>query len=445
MNHDANRNTRRPLTALVCGAALLACTCLAGAQPAAELTSPDRALLERVCHARAVSDLTKQVRALPLRDGATVGDWAATSVALDRGLRLELRTLPRAGAVRVYSDHNAEVDVTLSPEQLRDMLDDLQRRYPPPSERVLSRRVLQSAAQGWPRLWSTGDTTLAAHSERDRDAGWENVTPEGIELARRAAAADARLALLDEAGGLKVTNARRLDAFLTHSSAVRQAVLDRLSDRSHATVTLAPDQVAEATAEIRITDLIGILSEVYRDHYDGNDFQVADFREMALHISQPTLAATGLATPPDRYVLKSSDETLELDAPAWAGRVLKATGRFVPDIDTEPPAEEAQIGAARLDAIDQLRQQVAALILQKKVTIGEFLGDHRELKDDVVTFLTGARVVSVGKPNPDGSLDVQVELPARRLWRIAQHGMQRVEVEPPEDSQAQPGSEGDQP
>ena len=52
-------------------------------------------------------------------------------------------------------------------------------------------------------------------------------------------------------------------------------------------------------------------------------------------------------------------------------------------------------------------------------------------------------MISQAKPQPDGSLAVNVELPLRRLWEIVRRGMTYVEVYPPDEppSASQPADE----
>jgi hypothetical protein len=82
--------------------------------------------------------------------------------------------------------------------------------------------------------------------------------------------------------------------------------------------------------------------------------------------------------------------------------------------------------------MDVLRKQVEALVIKDDVTVEQWLGYHPELKDDVVIFLSGARVADRGRVESDGTAEVRVELPLGRLWKIVRRGMQRVEVDPPE-------------
>ncbi len=409
------------------------------ASAAPPLSSPDQAFLTRMSLADAHSSLVEAVLALPLKDGATIGTWLAGNVALDRALRLELRSRPCHGPVRIYGDGTAEADLMIPPDEVVELLVTLQQKYAPPRQQALTQRTLHAAARQWPFVWSTG---VAALDERVDDSakpeGWQDVAPEGLELARRAATADALQALLDSAAQLKITSARRLAEFLDHGREIRQAVLAGLADTATQSVSLDPDQVATATAEIRVPDLIRILSEVHRDHYDGHEFHAADFREMALLVNATTISATGLATPPPRHILRSAYESRELDVPRWADGLVRATGRYVPSVAVADPPMDARIQAARYDGMDRLRQQVVKLVIRNGVTIEAFLAERPELKEDVVMFLTAARMVAVAEPTPDGVIAVRVELPMRRLWEIVKRGMRRIEVDPPEAAVDQP-------
>jgi len=168
---------------------------------------------------------------------------------------------------------------------------------------------------------------------------------------------------------------------------------------------------------------------VHQEQYQGEDFAAADFREMVLLASRDRLTGTGLAPPPERYVLRNRYGWIEYDTPAWAGETRSATGRFHLE-EGESPELSDQYEAARLDAIDQLRRLIEPLPVSPDISVRELLGYRQDLKDDVVLFLSGARVVRRQKL-PTGGVQVEVELPLRRLWEIVRRGMKLEEVEPP--------------
>ncbi len=420
---------------LFLGAAVVPLLAQTGSAPA--VSPEDRARVERIALARARSELCRLVLDLPIRPDLTVGHWAARDGALDRALRLWLRARPAHGAARSYSDGTCEVDVRLEPQELIKLLVRLLADFRPVDGEPVSERDLQEAASRWSTLWAVGSASLAERGRTNKPPGWEDVTLEGIELARRAAAADAIRALLDAAGALKVTTARRLREFLDSSPEVRAAVEQAVARAARVRVECALDQVAVAEAGLRLVELIRILTDVHRTYYRGDAFEPADFREMALLADRDQIEATGLATPPQREMTRGGYTLIEYDVPPWAGQSLEATGRYRPEGGVLP-TEAVRIEMARFEAIDRLRQQVENLVIGEGVAVAQLLGYRPELKDDVVTFLGGARQVGAPAIQPDGSVEVRVQVRLRRLWEIVRRGMKTVEVEPEDTQPAEP-------
>jgi hypothetical protein len=404
----------------------------ARAQPgsAPAISSEDRARVERIALARARGELSRQVLDLPIRPGLTVGHWVSRDSGLDRALRLWLRARPAHGSARSYSDGTCEVDVRLEPQELHKLLVRLLGDFRPSGGEPVTERDLEHAARSWTTLWAAGSASIAERGRTNKPHGWEDVTLEGIELARRAAAADASRALLEVAGALKVTTARRLREFLESSPEVRTAVEEAVARAARLRIECALDQVAVAEASLRVGELIRILTDVHQKHYRGDVFEPADFREMALLADRDQIEATGLAAPPRRELMRGGYALIEYDAPAWVEQSLEAAGRFRPD-GGELPQAAVRIEMARFEAVDRLRQQVEALVIQEGVTVSQLLGYHPWLKDDVVTFLGGARMVAAPATQADGSVEVRMQVRLRRLWEIVRRGMNTVELEPP--------------
>jgi Arc/MetJ-type ribon-helix-helix transcriptional regulator len=397
------------------------------------LTAADRVALERLALARARVSLHDRIRALELSDNLTIGDWAADQIALDRALRAWTRSRPRFAAPRFYSDGACDVDIRVTANELRDQLlawqTDFDRKTP-------TSAVVRKTARKWPAMWHTGSAASAENTRTAKPLGWENIRFDGIQLARRAAKSDAYLALLSEAARLQVTNARRLADFLSSSDAVRDAVLAAIERTAHITARSETDQVVTASASIAIPDLIRILIGVHAEHYKGDLFHAADFREMALLARKKELRAIGLGVPPRSTRTKPKYEPIELDQPPWAIETLDATGRYDPSDEDGDLDGTVRVELARLNGMDALRREVEALVIQKDVTIEQFLGHRRELKSDVVLFLTGARLMSASSSASDGAVEVRVKLPLKRLWLIVGRGMTLQEVDPPEPRSA---------
>ena len=208
-------------------------------------------------------------------------------------------------------------------------------------------------------------------------------------------------------------------------------MLEGLERQAEVKVSFALDQVAVAEARIDLLALIRILADAHRNHYQGEQFHAADFRGMALLNNEDHLSATGLGVPPSDAIIRPRYVPIELNAPAWSTTTLTATGRYEP-ADEASSDDADRIAAARLNGVDDLRLQVERLVIQKDVTIADFLGHHDELKDDVVLFLSGTRIAREPQDASDGSVEVSVALPLERLWWIVRRGMERVEVDAPD-------------
>lgn len=425
-------------------AAVLAVCCSAHALAQAESEIPpnERIAIERAALGRARTRLRVLIQAQPLKSDLSIGAWAAGDLALDRALRLWVRSQNTYGAARVYSDGSGEADLRLTPAELARELAALREQFNH-SGATISAADIAAASKKWPVLWATG-VVERLPDERTRPNGWEDVSSDGIELAKRAARDDAIFALVDGAAKLHVTAARRLGEFLSSSTAIEDAVRVAVRDEASVKVELAPDQAAVAEASITIPALIRILTDVHDRLYQGDAFQGPDFREMALSAGVADVRGTGLAAPPARTLIRPRFETIELNEPAWAATTISTTGVYAPeDGDQFPAAMREEL--ARYDGIDRLRKMVEAIELTKGVSVEQFLAYNRQLKDDIVIFLGGAHAVGAAETRPGDGVAVKVELPLRRLWWILRRGMKTIEVEPtsrPAASQPAPAGVG---
>lgn len=416
------------LAAVVCGGPLALLH--AQASKPATLTPEDRSYLEKAALGAARTALYDHVRGLTIDTSLTVGAWSGREVERDRALRKWIREMPNAGATRYYSDGTAEADLHFEPAELVDLLRGLARGTSSLGDGGADEAgKIAAGARDWKPQWFTGASSLAERGGPDKPPGWEDISFEGIQVVRRAARADAIRELVEVVGRLNITNARKLSEFVDAAPAIESALVAGLDRDATVTVEMAQDQVALATATIASNGLLRILNRIFQEQGASSGFSAEDFREMAVITQDQELRASGMASPPPKYRLAPAYRTIELDYPAWVDQTLRATGRFEPQ-EERPPDERARIGAARIDAIDQLRRQVELLPVLQEVTVEELLARRPELKDDVIVFLTGARQVGAPERLPDDGVAVQCELPLRKLWHILRRGIRTVEVEP---------------
>lgn len=391
-----------------------------GSQPVSQTDSPQveqsavRTFIEQVATARARTAAWEAVTRLPLSDQVTVGDWAAQVVDRDRALRRWARERPRHGAARHFSDGACDVDIRIGPGELTAFL----RALASENETM----DLERASRRWPVVWATGTALAEEFDPSARRPAWEDVTPEGVEAARAAAAADALAGLLAQAGALRLTAARRLSDFLAADATVRDAFAAAVGENAQVRVETGPDQVAEATASIGLMDLIRILSTVHQRHYRGDEFHAADFREMALMTTVRELHAGGLGIPPTRHTRPRDDAWDGAERPEWADAVLEEVGRYVP-LDGHVLPEVVAAEFARHDAMARLRSRITGLAIAEESTVGALLAAHPGLQEDVTVFLSAARPLGRVEVSPDGVVALRVEMPLKRLWRLVRRAV----------------------
>ncbi len=403
---------------------------LAGCLAASQASPPSRLRAEQIAYGRALQALRERIQRLPGPGDMTIGERLAQSPNLRRAVVLALRERPRRGLTRFYASGDVEVDVAVQPTELVDILIAADRETNAPSDAVFTRAALQPFAARWPVVWVTGTATPTDAALPTPQPGWEGVAPEAIEIARRAAIDDAFDSLLSVIAQQRLSAARRVSDFFDASDAARVKFAALLRENADATVTLAPDRLAIATATIPTSDLIAMLSELRRVHAQNHDFEQRDFAPLSSPATPNMLSALGFAAPETSPSRVSDSELLDLDEPDWTRLTLRAAGDWIAAPDRPALTREAAIEAARLAAIGMLREQVCTLPVRGPVRVEAMLAQERTLKPEVARFLTGARTTRV-EPR-DGGVRVWVELPAARLWSILKTAMPPVRVSPPD-------------
>lgn len=388
------------------------------AQDSAAPAVAERRALEQLALGTARTALWAQVQALPLADGQTVGAWLVTDADAERAAHLWIRRQPAARAARLYSDGVCAVDVCVSADAVRDRLVELCGQMGGDVDaRAVAARAVQVAARRWSELWATGSASLAGRRWEQRPVGWENITREGMELARRAAVDDAHAALLWQVEQLPLGPDRTLRAFIDSRATVRQAVAQGLDEFAKLDVQYACDGIAEGQATLAPHDLLRVLNRVHGEQYHGSEVALADFRGLVLQLGEQPIQATGLGVPPATAVLPPNVPADNVPAPAWAQTSLRAVGSYAPHT-AETLSVDEQATAAWFAGLDPLRAQVATLELAPGVTVADFVDYHQDLKADMLLFISGARPVGAARTAADGRREVTVELPLARLWEI---------------------------
>jgi hypothetical protein len=208
--------------------------------------------------------------------------------------------------------------------------------------------------------------------------------------------------------------------------------LDELSAATAGDVSFSADQVAEAEVTLRVPELVGILISAHEHSAADTTVSAADFRQMALRARAELIQAAGLATPPEATRLERPPGVVDLDPPPWANETLTLSYTFVPAVERATLSGDELSEMAYFYAVDAMREKLLNLRVRPGVTLRDFLAARRNLKDDVVTLLSGVRLLETKEAN--GSVQVRVALPLARLWEIAKLGMTAEEVTQPNES-----------
>jgi hypothetical protein len=402
--------------------------------PDVHWTAAQQKVAADVARGRARAALWQQVRSLPLTSGRTLGDVLAAEENLSREFRLWIRSRPATGTPRYFRDGVCEVNVGLTPEELGDFLSRALQEQRLSGD-ILTPGVLRAAQRRWTPLWGLGAADVATLSDGPQPPGWENVSADGVLYTRRAAEQDALAALLEELGRLTLDGRRTVADFYAADAGVRPALMIALRGAVQMRVEFGGDQLAVAEASVGMRDVLAALQSVVAGLTDPGDFSPADFRGMVMRAGRDTLAAVGFAAPAADEIRPPGRALREFNAPDWAKGTLRATGTYSPPDGARPPLA-VRVTAARLLAIDALRAKVHALFIQDGVTVAQFLAYHQAVKPDVVMMLSGAQVTSTPRERADGSVEVEVARPARRLWELLRRYMRLEEV--PIDDEGRP-------
>ena len=382
-------------------------------------------VVSRLALTRARGTMYERVRGLALRDGLTIGDWVCGDIDRALALREWARRQPQTSDPRCFSNDSVDVDLRIEPAALASFLIELAKKAQPPAEPTVTPENIRQAAQRWPVLWSTGSAWPDEKLDANTPAGWENISGEGVRMAREAATAEAIYDLLERAGLLRVTAARRLRAFWESDERVFDALREAVTRSATVTVNVTPAQVATAESELGLPELIRILIDVHERHPGGGFFTATDFREMALNVREPVLRGSGIVTPPKSC--RILPPRLPAGTPDWAGSKLRVECVYTsPNGDKNEERSCAE--AARMLGMDQLRRRIEELEIRAGVAIGQLTEYDREYKDDISLLLSGARQIEPSAVDDEGRVKVHLELPLERLWRTVHSGTRRTDA-----------------
>ncbi|MBN1347563.1 MAG: hypothetical protein JXQ73_33035 [Phycisphaerae bacterium] len=416
---------------------LLLCSAFGVSAAAATRWGPEqrRAYAEQAALADGYRQLREQVLAVPVKNGHTLNDVAATSDSMAMGLRRLTAQADRLGKLRRYRNGDVEIDLRLPLQPLIERLAKLYAAAEPTGPvkvADLEATASQSGQQallvtgygqeptpeeltgppGWPGGKDAGDLP---------PAGWADVAPAGFKAAERAAQLDAADHLARKIAELKMDRSGTVGNLIATAPAIGDGLRQPFAGLGFSKPEYVPEQVCRTYAEVNVNDVVTRLERLLASLQTKIDVPEGDVRSITRLASVRRLRAVGYGLPPASMLRKNRWAVLDVDQPAWARESIRAKGETsmskqqpVTDRLVELAVQDARI-AAQLD----IAKKIDALELPGGVTVATFLDRHEMLAEDILTFLSAARLAVPPAVDKDKrQVAVTMELPLRRLWLI---------------------------
>lgn len=266
---------------------------------------------------------------------------------------------------------------------------------------------------------------------KTRARGWERVSRAGLTSAAESARADAMEQLVRRIGALRITPARRVDAFMANSDDVARDLRDPFSGVTFSTPRYGLDQVCTVGARVSIGSVINHLKLLNRRYPTGR-FDDRDWDRIRSFNPDDIITVVGRGAP----ALAQLPRRVRVlaDVPTWAIETRAATG-----VSTQPAsrlgtpagkliAVRRATARARRDLADQLR--ALSLPGACSMTVGGEMDRHRELSARIRDWIDNARIVDrYWRDNGDAVVRVEADLSS--LWAlIAPRRLLRAPVPP---------------
>jgi len=155
--------------------------------------------------------------------------------------------------------------------------------------------------------------------------------------------------------------------------------------------------------------------------WQNDVFRTVQFDKIVGWSEKKVIMATGAGTVHENDYFEGSPQgaypQVSSAPPAWVDRVITAVGVGIPaQGQTGAAARVNAERAAEMDARRNLVEQLYGVQINSQTTVRDFVLQSDRVNSDVTAFLSGARRVGEPVYNPDGSVEVTVEIPLEGLW-----------------------------
>ncbi len=401
----------------------------------AELSNAQKKLLaKRAAQVDAYRNLAEKVKGLRINSTTYVRDFIAVSDQVNTDLDTFLKEA-EVTIVRYVVDGTCEVEVTMP---VTKIIKELKKVYRVHWERVHTFRIQPNDFDRI-RVYYTDGLVSAMGYGLPRQAsieaevssiptmgipGWENVTAQGRLMAERAAKVDAYRNLAEIVKGLRISSNTYVRDFVAESDQISTQLDTFIKGvKQVGPYRFTSEGICEVDVQVTVRKVVKKLKEI-RKWYIRRRYRwrrvylkTIKFEKIIDYYPAKTIRAIGQGVPPAKYIKGTIPlSSVTPSVPAWVGTELKATGTGIaPGNASGAEAVLMAERAAEVDARRNLAEQVYGVQIDSTTTVEDFVVQNDEVKTKVKTFLRGARKVDT-RFLPDGSVEVDVEIPLKGLW-----------------------------
>ena len=408
----------------------------------------EKLMAKRAAQADGYRKLMEEIKGLHIDSQTYVRDYIAESDQIATAFSDFMKGMKLDGPPRYMPDGTCEVDVKVTLQQVMQCLKRINLDYPDPKRTRMSfdqmgqytkKTVFTVTGVGLPPGQKAESAAPKGVSYKTAGIpGWENVTPQGRLLAERGALTDARRNLAETVKGLKVSGNTLVRDFVVLNDQIQTSLNTFVNGmKESGPYRYLPDGICEVDVEVTIQDVIKELNTI-RQHYHAGFPPQCIFRETTfekiLDWGPPkVIKATGNAAIPAKGYLKGRPAGATSDAspagdvgpamPPWASQTARARGTGVPrEGETGTAARLNTERAAEAVARRNLVEKVYGVHIDANTTVRNYMTVSDKVKAEVSQYLAGAQVVGEPTVMPDGSIEIELELPFEGLWQIVSSG-----------------------
>ncbi|MCX7703951.1 MAG: hypothetical protein N2234_07655 [Planctomycetota bacterium] len=415
-------------------------------------------LAQRAAELDAYRKLAEYVKGLQISARTYVRDFVCESDEIHAAFRTFIRGA-KTTAVRHFEDGTCEVDMEMEIERIITELETIKKRVYKGDrwkdvvfqdiKKYVETKTLTVTGSGVVRESLLNDEkaqnefvsrTPSRATPWSGIEVWEKAHPRDRLMAQRGAEADAYRKLAEYVMGLEIRGETKVKDFVTESDEIRTAFNHFIKGVQITNYNYNPDGTVEAEAEIELERIVTELETIKKRIYQGDRWKDVVFQDIKKRVERKIVKAVGVAVLGGKYTPEQSGPGVEgpkpgagtekpsIPAPEWANRTIKATGTGVPPEEAESK-EHAQLlaeKAAERHAQSKLAEEIYGLKVEAETTVKDFVTQSDVVKTEInKALVVGAKQIDK-KVNPDGTVEVTLEIDLRIVWRAIEKHIQAL-------------------